>query len=299
MADNLAEKNLEDFRRHLEFERSLSKNTVLAYWRDTREFLNYCKKKSADCTKADPKFLDAYLWEIKNSAKLCGRSIFRKMQSLKAFYRFLVLENLIIKDPARMLKVPHFEKKLPHFLTESEIKRLLNYPAADFRNLRTSTVIELFYACGMRISELVNLRIENINTEDCWIMVYGKGSKERAIPVHKRALDKIKGYLAARQGFFKGSETDSYVFLNKYGRKISRIQIWKDIKRFVRLAGISRRVHPHIFRHTFATHLLRGGADLRSLQEMLGHADVSTTQVYTHIDKANLKNTHTKFHPRG
>lgn len=288
-----------DFRHHLEFERSLSRNTVLAYWRDTLHFLNYCKKKSADPLKASPKFLDDYLWQIKNFAKLSGKSIFRKMQSLKAFYRFLILEDKIKSDPTRLFKSPHFERKLPDCLNLEEIKRLLDYPASDFRHFRTSVIAELFYACGLRITELINLNLENINTEECWILAFGKGGRERAVPVHKRALEKTKRYLSMRRDFFEGKQTESYVFLNKFGRKMSRVQVWKDIKELARLAGIKRRVHPHLFRHSFASHLLSGGADLRSLQEMLGHADLSTTQIYTHIDKTDLKQKHSKFHPRG
>jgi integrase/recombinase XerD len=288
-----------DFKRHLEFERSLSKNTVLAYWRDIRHFLNYCRNKSASPVKASSKFLGSYLWEIKKTGALCGKSIFRKIQSLRAFYRFLMLEDLTGFDPTANIKTPHFEKKLPRFISAHEIKRLLCYPATDFCTFRTSTVMELFYASGLRISELINLRTENLNMEDLWILARGKGAKERAVPIHKRALDKIKKYFAMKEDFFKGRQTQPYIFLNKFGRKISRVQIWKDIKKLAALAGVKNKISPHMFRHTFATHLLEGGADLRSLQEMLGHADLSTTQIYTHIDRSNLKNTHRKFHPRG
>ena len=297
--DKLYNNFLQDFKRHLEFERALSKNTVLAYCADVGGFLNYCGEKRQEPAKVVPEFLDAYMWHIKNKNNLSARSIFRKMQSVKAFYKFLILEDLITADPTRHFKSPHFEKKLPNYLTPDEIKKLLEWPSSDFRTSRISAITELFYACGIRISELTNLSLESINREQSWILVYGKGGKERAIPIHKKALEKIEKHIAFRQDFFRGKEVSSNIFLNRFGKKISRVQIWKDLKALARLVGITRKLHPHLFRHTFATHLLQGGADLRSLQEMLGHASLSTTQIYTHVDRSDLKRKHTKFHPRG
>jgi integrase/recombinase XerD len=295
----VGESLLQDFKRHLEFERALSRNTVSAYVSDVSNFLAFCKKTNVGPAKAEPKFLDKYLWEIKSKNNLSAKSIFRKMESLKSFYRFLTLEELISTDPTRHFKVPHFEKKLPAYLTAVEIKKILGYPAAGFASMRTSTIAELFYACGVRISELAGLQLENINFEQSWIMVYGKGGKERAVPMHKKAAEKLNSYLMHRNDFFKGKEAASNVFLNRFGKKISRIQIWKDVKKLALASGITRKLYPHMFRHTFATHLLCGGADLRSLQEMLGHASLSTTGIYTHLDKSDLKEKHSKFHPRG
>jgi len=189
-------------------------------------------------------------------------------------------------------------QKVPRQLSLQEINLLLLYPAASFSELRTVTIIELFYATGIRLSELLGLQLENVNLEQGWVRVYGKGSKERIVPMHEQACKKLKDYLALRQEVFGGKEADSEIFVNKFGRKLSRVQVWKDLDALGRKTNLGKHLHPHLLRHSFASHLLQAGADLRALQEMLGHASLSTTQIYTHMDKAGLKNTHNRFHPR-
>ncbi|HOX21888.1 MAG TPA: tyrosine recombinase [Elusimicrobiales bacterium] len=289
---------LEDYRRHLSFERSLSPNTCASYSGDVAGFLAHCAKTGLSPDKAQPQDLDSYLWGIKRTTKLGPASLFRKMESLRSLYKFLAAEGRLKEDPTRFFKAPHMPHRIPEFLTGAEMQKLLSFPPQNFAELRTSAAIELFYATGIRISELINLRLESVNFDSGWILVYGKGGKERAVPMHEAAVKKLKIYLSLREKNFSGKETAAELFVNRSGGKISRMQLWKDIQKLGLAAGISRPLHPHLFRHTFASHLLQGGADLRSLQEMLGHASVNTTQIYTHVEKSGLKQAHTKAHPR-
>lgn len=217
------------------------------------------------------------------------------MEALKSFYSFQAAERRVKHNPAEGFRQPRLPARLPKFLTKAEIEALLKVPLdGTFERLRTKTILELLYACGMRVSEVVGLRPELINLEDGWVRVLGKGSKERLIPLHKRAAELVRLYLAARLP--KGGAAEAFV--TRSAKKLSRVQIWRDLRAFGKVAG-TRALHPHLLRHTFATHLLQGGADLRSVQEMLGHSSLSTTQIYTHLDAAGLKNAHDKFHPRG
>lgn len=261
-------------------------------------FLAYCAKNSLSPDKASPQQLDAFLWEIKRASALGPASLFRKMESLRSFYKFLAAEGRLSEDPTRFFKAPHMPQRLPECLSEQEINRLLSFPAQTFAQVRTAAAIELFYATGIRISELIGLRLESVNMESGWILVYGKGGKERAVPMHEAAVRKLKAYMALRGKTFAGRETAPEIFVGRSGRKLTRMTLWKDIQKLGAEAGIARHLHPHLFRHTFASHLLHGGADLRSLQELLGHASVNTTQIYTHVEKSGLKKAHSKAHPR-
>lgn len=290
---------LEDFKNHLSFERQLSKNTIAAYASDLESFLEYCLANETAPENARPELLDRYNYQLRVIEKLAPASVFRKMEAVKCFYKFLLIEERIQDDPTRFLKSPKLAQKIPTQLTREEMERLLSYPAEKFDEIRTVTVIELLYAAGLRVSELINLRIENVNTEEGWVLAFGKGGKQRFVPIHPQACERIKKYIDAREAHFASKIVGSELFLNKNGKKISRITVWKDLASLGRAAGISQPLHPHLFRHTFASHLLQGGADLRSLQEMLGHANLTTTQIYTHLDVSDLKNKHKKFHPRG
>jgi integrase/recombinase XerD len=238
------------------------------------------------------------LWALKESG-LKPVSLARKMQAIKSFYAFQVAERRMELNPADGFRRPRLPARLPKFLAADEIKALLSVPFdGTYERLRTKTMFELLYACGMRVSELVGLRPEMINLQDGWVRVLGKGSKERLIPLHKRAGELLKKYLQVRTEKFPG-RCDPEAFLGKGGKKISRTTFWKDLREFGGAAGLKRALHPHLLRHTFATQLLRGGADLRSVQEMLGHSSLATTQIYTHLDVSGLKSAHEKFHPRG
>lgn len=290
---------LEDYKNHLTFERQLAKNTVQSYGADVESYLEYCIANEIRPEAAQPEFLDQYNYQLRVVEGLAPSSVFRKMEAVKSFYRFLMVEEKIKEDPTRFLKSPKLSQKIPTQLTREEMERLLSYPAQTLAEVRTVTIVELLYAAGLRVSELISLRLENVNIEDGWVLAFGKGSKQRVVPIHEAACARLKRYLAMREESFTGKEVSSELFLNKNGKKLSRVSVWKDLADLGRKAGISQKLHPHLFRHTFASHLLQGGADLRSLQEMLGHANLTTTQIYTHLDVTDLKNKHKKFHPRG
>lgn len=291
---------LEDFRNHMNFERQLAKNTLLAYTADAAHFLEYCDAHEKDPTRIQPDLIDQYVYQLRVIEKLAPASIFRKLEAVRCFYKFLLIEGRVQEDPTRFLKSLKLTQKIPEQLTREEVAKLLAYPAQTLTEIRTLTIVELFYATGLRVSELIHLRLENLNTEEGWVLAFGKGGKQRFVPVHPSACQRMKSYLDFREAYFASKTTvDSEVFLNRSGKKISRVSVWKDLTELGRKAGLSRPLHPHLFRHTFASHLLQGGADLRSLQEMLGHANLTTTQIYTHLDVSDLKNKHKKFHPHG
>ena len=291
---------LEDFKNHLSFERQLSPNTVSSYGADVAAYLEYCEANQVLPEQAQPAFLDQYNYQLRVVQRLETSSVFRKMEAVKSFYKFLLIEQRIKEDPTRFLKSPRLPQTIPHQLSREEMDRLLSYPAKTFEELRTVTIIDLLYAAGLRVSELIRLRLENVNIQEKWVLAYGKGGKQRFVPIHQEACRRLEQYLRAREvKFASKAQVDSELFLNKNGRKISRVCVWKDLAALGRKANISQPLHPHLLRHTFASHLLQGGADLRSLQEMLGHANLTTTQIYTHLDVSDLKEKHKKFHPHG
>jgi len=287
---------LEEFVRHAALERGLSVNTCRAYAADIGEFIRWLG--AADPLKADSRRLSDYLWFLKEKG-LQASSIFRKMESLKAFYRFQASEERVAEDPTRKFRAPKLPRKLPDFLTLAEMETLLSVPdRGDYRLARVKTMLELLYATGTRASEILSLRPEYVNLADGWIRVFGKGSKERMVPMHERAQKALERFLRLRATAFAGRTTDPEVFLGREGRALSRVQLWRDLQALGRKAGLQRELHPHLLRHTFATHLLQGGADPRAVQEMLGHASLTTTQIYTHLDPSGLKRAHERFHPR-
>ncbi|OGR68434.1 MAG: hypothetical protein A2081_04660 [Elusimicrobia bacterium GWC2_61_19] len=287
-----------DFSRHLGMERGLARNTCLAYAGDTDAFLVYCETRKTDPARAEAPFLEAYLWSLKKEKGLGPASIFRKTEALRAFYRYLRLEGKAAKDPTANFRAPKLPRRVPRFLALRDMEKLLGYPSGEaFAKMRAAAAIELLYASGIRVSELLGLRLESVNFQQGWLRVFGKGSKERMVPVNAAALVRLKDYLSARQQKFGGVAVADELFLNRSGKKLSRVQMWKDIVTYGREAGVEIKPHPHLFRHTFASHLVQGGADLRSVQEMLGHASLNTTQIYAHIDKGDVKRAHEKFHP--
>lgn len=289
---------LAEFFRHLSLERSLSPHTCAAYRSDVAHFLAWLGPR--DALKADERRLEDYVWSLKADRRLKAASIFRKMEALRAFYRFQAAEGRLAKDPTRSFKAPHLPARLPKVLTLEEVEALLRVPDGGTLALaRAKTVLELLYATGMRASEALKLRREYVNLQEGWVRVLGKGSKERMIPVHKRALKALARWLDLRERRFSGRAAAPEVFVGRSGRALSRPQLWRDIKALGIRAGLKRPLHPHLLRHTFATHLLQGGADARSVQELLGHANLSTTQIYTHLDRRGLQEAHRKAHPRG
>lgn len=266
------------------------------------QFCAYLKRTGASPSplEAAPRTLDDYLWELKTKRRLQASSLYRKIAALKSFYAFQASERRLGSSPAENFRSPRAPQRLPRALSLEQTERLLNVPPdGSFEMVRAKAMVELLYATGMRVSELIGLRADNLHLEDGWVRVFGKGSKERLIPLHERAKAVLRRYLEFRRDRFAGKATAPEVFLSRRGRRLSRVQFWRDLGALGRRAGLGVPLHPHLLRHTFATHLLEGGADLRSLQELLGHASLSTTQIYTHLEKSGLKSTHQKSHPRG
>lgn len=293
------ERLLEDYKSHLSFERQLSPHTVEAYAADVRHYLEYCAANEKDPLRVPPEFLDQFAYQLRVIERLSTSSIQRKREAVKSFYKFLLIENRIQEDPTRFSAAAKLPGRMPEQLSRQEMERLLSFPAEKYDEVRTLTIVELLYAAGLRVSELVNLRLENVDVKEGWVLAFGKGGKQRFVPLHPSCCRRLKYYLSVREAHFASRTVGSELFLNKSGAKISRQSVWKDLAALGRKAGISRPLHPHLFRHTFASHLLQGGADLRSLQEMLGHSNLVTTQIYTHLDVGDLKTKHKKCHPHG
>lgn len=297
MNDKDAAARLEEYGRYLSLERGLSPRTVTAYKSDIGAFFAWAGERKLIPGKATRSDLDDFLWAQREKG-LKPASLFRKVESLKSYFGFEMLETNLPESPAETLRTPRVPARLPKHLTKEEAARLLAAPnTAEYEDVRDRAMLELLYASGLRVTELVSLKTESANLQDGWVRVLGKGNKERMVPVHARALAAIRVYLAEREKRFKNPSSE--LFLGRTGKKLSRTQFWRRLKELGVRAGIKQKLHPHLLRHTFATHLLQGGADLRSVQEMLGHADLATTQIYTHLDASALKAAHSKHHPRG
>lgn len=290
---------IESFLSYLSVERALSANTIASYRRDLNAYMNFLAGQSSGTLSKTTKndIINFMLYQKDNG--LATNSIARSLAAIKVFYRFLVRERILSTDPTSLIDSPKLWKKIPETLTENEVDTLLRQP--DSRNkqgIRDRAILETLYATGMRVSEAVNLKVNNVNLDVGFLRCIGKGNKERLIPIGAKATNSIKRYLeVSRTHLLKNKESD-FLFLNRFGKKISRQSLWKLIKKYARRARIKKPLRPHILRHSFATHLLERGADLRSVQEMLGHSDISTTQIYTHINKDGLKTIHRMFHPR-
>jgi integrase/recombinase XerD len=230
---------------------------------------------------------------------ISANSVARRLAAIRMFHRFLAREKVLRSDPTNLIESPKLWKKIPDTLTINEVDSLIAQP--DFRDkqgIRDKAILEVLYATGMRVSEAVNLKLDNVNLDIGFLRCIGKGNKERVIPLGKKAIASIKRYLeASRPNFLKNKQSE-YLFVSRFGKKISRQSFWKMIKHYAGLARIKKPIRPHILRHSFATHLLERGADLRAVQEMLGHSNISTTQIYTHVNRDRLKSIHRQFHPR-
>jgi len=291
-----AQKTLNDFISYIGIEKGLSKNTALAYRSDIAKFLAFAGKKNIGIEQFKHHDITDFLWEIKSEG-LKPRSIYRMMESLRQYYKFLNSEELLDENPTAYLAAPKIPENLPGMLSFDEVELLLNsIDAKDETNVRNRAMLELLYATGVRVSELINLKFENVNLKDSFLRVFGKGSKERLIPFGDKAKNFLKVYIEKRK---PSSGPGEEVFISRLGKKLSRVEFWRQLKNIARNAGINKNITPHTLRHSFASHLLAGGADIRFVQEMLGHSSISTTQIYTHVDKSRLRQQHKKFHPRG
>ena len=292
---------LRDFFIHLRMERNLSENTISAYSIALKRYIAFVADrgiKIADEVTYD--VVEGMFTEL-SSLGLSSRSVAQNLSALKAFHRFLEDEDITKKDPTQNFQTPRISKKLPQVLEYSEINRILNsIDSSSLIGIRDRTMFEVLYGAGLRISELINLIMDNIYKEEGFIRVIGKRSKERIIPLGEEAFRWIGLWTSdARPQIAKTGTSGDYLVLNARGKSMTRDGFFKLFKKQIGRAGINKDVSPHTFRHSFATHLLEGGADLRSVQEMLGHASISTTQIYTHLDREYLKEVHKTFHPRG
>lgn len=288
------------FLNYLSVERGLSKNTIISYRHDLQAYLDYLKDKRhvSSLEKVNKNQIIDFMLSLKE-AGLNASSIARRLAAIKTFYRFLIREKILKDNPTSLLESPKLWKKIPQTLTLEEIETLIAQPdTRSMSGLRDRAIIELLYATGMRVSELSQLKVSDISMDVGFLRCLGKGNKERIIPLGRKAITSLKKYIEkARPHFLKG-HSNNILFLSRLHRRVSRQSIWKMIKKHASRCRIKKEIRPHILRHSFATHLLEGGADLRSVQEMLGHSDISTTQIYTHINKDRLKMIHRQFHPR-
>jgi len=292
---------IDSFILYLATERGLSDNYQISTKHSLETFANWLAHAKQITTPGAVTHghITAYLGVCKKSG-LAAASIKLIVVAIKVFFRFLHLRKCVPKDVAELLPLPRVERYLPETLNEAEVERLLeNIPTDQPLGLRDRAMIELLYASGLRISELVNARLEHLHLEEKVIRVTGKGNKTRLVPMGAKARDAIAAYLERERPHYVKRRTGSELFLSERGGKLTRVRCWQILKARAQFAGLEKNVYPHLLRHSFATHLLSNGADLRIIQEMLGHADISTTQIYTHVDQDRLKAVHRKFHPRG
>ncbi|HHY46668.1 MAG TPA: site-specific tyrosine recombinase XerD [Firmicutes bacterium] len=288
-----------EFISYLSVERGLSGNTLESYERDLRQFSSYLARVNGkDIETASQDDIIAYLVYLKAHGRATS-TISRVMAALRSFFRFCTAEYGLVNDPTLNLESPKKERFLPQVLTAGEVGRLLEMPGAgDDLSYRDRAMLELLYATGMRVSELISLDVDDVNTDLGYVRCLGKGSKERIVPMGREAAGWVEGYIRTVRPRIAGSKNTTALFVNRRGKRLTRQGFWKILRQYVRMSGIERRVTPHTLRHSFATHLLEGGADLRSVQEMLGHQDISTTQIYTHLTRGKIKEIYDKAHPR-
>ena len=301
------EKFLTIFLNHLSLERSLSPNTVESYRLDLKRYLKFLKEEKISSLEEVKQDHVTKLIVALSRLGLKATSIARNLAAIKSFHKFLAREGYTQSDPASVIESPKLWRKLPVVLHQHEMEKLLDQPtkAIDVKKgatmrlrLRDKAILEFLYATGVRISELIGMKRKNLLLEVGLVRVIGKGQKERVVPIGEKAIKSVEEYLSDLRPKLANQNSQDVLFLNRRGRQLSRMGLWKILRKYVNKAGIKKKVSPHTIRHSFATHLLEGGADLRAVQEMLGHADISTTQIYTHLDREYLKEVHRTFHPR-
>ena len=285
----------------LRLERSLSQNSVSAYVNDVHKLISFVEEYYPGLTPEAVRLVQLRKFvEWMNDKGVSPRTQARTISGVKSFYKFLLIEEEVENDPTTLLESPKIGRKLPDVLTDDEINRLID--AVDLvkpEGLRNRAILETLYSCGLRVSELVNLRLSNLHFEQEFVKIAGKGEKERLVPISKRAIEDIKKYMVGYRRKLKiDKSSENILFLNRRGRKLSRVMIFTIIKNLAQKIKLEKSISPHTFRHSFASALVKGGADLRAVQEMLGHESILTTEIYTHLDKEFLKETVNKFHPR-
>jgi len=291
---NKEDSNLRSFLNYLLVDKGLSNNTVKAYEADISSFFQWLDNEDLKYKNLQEDHINQYI-SFLFQRKMRSSSVNRKISSIKSFYIFLVKRNFLKNSPLNDLVTPKQEKYLPESMSEAEVDKLLNSPDVSNKiENRDKAMIEMLYATGMRISELVNLKITDVDMKRCVVKVFGKGSKERLVPFGETALDSLRSYLNERE-----QSSSKEIFLSNRGKKMTRVAFWQRVKVYLIRENLKNSISPHTLRHAFATHLLNRGADLRSVQLLLGHSDLSTTQIYTHIAKQRLSDVLKKHHPRG
>jgi integrase/recombinase XerD len=290
---------VKNFLNYLTVEAGLSENTVLAYARDLKSFLEYCKSNNIKhLTQIKPTIIQDYLRIITQDQK-GESSIKRALVAIRMFQRYGKLMGLVEDDFTAILESPKIWQRLPSICSKQQVVNLLNAPNPDEPfYFRDKAMLELLYATGIRASELAGLRIPDLNLDIAYLRCLGKGNRERVVPIGKVAIEATVEYLSKLRPMLAKPFSDNFLLLSRTGRPMSRIEVWRLVKKYAMRAGMPRNLTAHTLRHCFATHLLAGGADLRSIQEMLGHVDIATTQIYTHVDQERLREIHRKFHPR-
>jgi integrase/recombinase XerD len=293
------ENSIKEFKYYLKVERSLADNSVNAYIRDIRKLADFSSKIKVNELNISVNEIREFIADL-NSKNISARSQARIISGVKAFFKYLIIEDYITNDPTMLIENPKIGLKLPEVLSVDEIELIIS--SIDLSNKqgeRNRAILETLYSCGLRVTELINLKISNINFNEGYIKVIGKGDKERLTPIGSNALKYISIYVNEVRIHQKISKNhEDFVFLNNRGSKLSRVMIFTLIKIIVDKVGIKKKVSPHTFRHSFATHLIEGGADLRAVQEMLGHESITTTEIYTHLDRDYLRSNIMQFHPR-
>ena len=291
--DNLTDQ----FINYLKLERGLAVNTIKAYSRDLTLFAQFLEKRHLTPLEITRDQIIEYVSTLRKA--LSVRSVARNISATKMFFRFLASEGRISENPARLIETPRLARKLPDVLSIADVELLLTQPDnATLKGRRDSAMLELLYATGLRVSELINLKVLNVNLESGYVRTMGKGAKERLVPIGEKAIEAVREYLLDGRSQFLKRGNLPHLFLNFRGRPLTRQGFWKIIKNYAKAAGIKKKISPHSLRHSFASHLLEAGADLRSVQVMLGHEDISTTQIYTHVTMDKLRELHKKCHPR-
>ena len=290
---------IEEFLNYLSIERGLATNTVSSYRQDLAKYTKYLSRQNfSDIDQVRREQVTSFMHKEKESG-MSATSICRRLAAVKMFHRYLVRERLAKEDPTNLIETPKIWKRVPDVLSQAEIEAMIKASQGrGWQAVRDNTILELLYASGMRVSELVELKVENVNTDVGYVRCLGKGRKERIVPIGRRAQTAVKKYLDTVRGKLVKKNFTTILFLSRLSKKISRQSVWKIVKYYAQKANIKKTIKTHTLRHSFATHLLERGADLRSVQEMLGHSDIATTQIYTHVDKERLRSIHKQFHPR-
>ncbi len=292
--------DIDNYNNYLIFERRMAKNTTLSYIRDLNLYKEYLKNERHidrvdDISKYD---IEAYL-EYLNKEDYSTKSLSRKLTAIKNFHKYLLATNRLNEDVAITLERPKLRKTLPNVLTVEEVDKLLDIKPVTPFDYRNKAMLELLYGTGLRITEMLDLKLTDIDFENCIVRCFGKGSKERIVPIGEYIIDSLSSYLEnGRNLLINKKKVSDYLFLNKFGDRLSRFSFFKILKELLREKGIKKDVSPHSLRHSFATHMLENGADLRSIQELLGHSDIATTRIYTHITNKKVENDYIEYHPR-